>query len=266
MDDLATPTAWVPQSKPFCAQTGAWDGEKQPNVFEVKYYSNGARRYDAAPVSGRSSSVRPRHPNYLSGVNPVSGVYGGRMVDLGRMHVYAWDARPYPAFRRNSTSGAMARVAAGTHWLNGRLAGGPLAATVARILRDYGFADYDAGTIEGSVPGYVVDRVMSAREALQPLELAYLLIDVLRPAVASCSASAAPSRASAAINAEGLVESTRRGAAHAERAGETEPPARRRSAHLGRGRLASGRGGGASPGADGLVAQAVFDRARGRGR
>ena len=52
------------------------------------------------------------------------------------------------------------------HWLNGRLSSAPLNETVSRILTDYGFADYAAGGLNGTVPGYVIDRVMSARDAL----------------------------------------------------------------------------------------------------
>jgi hypothetical protein len=48
-----------------------------------------------------------------------------------------------------------------------------LAAIVAAILDDYGFTRYAAAGLTGSLDGYVIDRVMSARQALQPLELAF---------------------------------------------------------------------------------------------
>ncbi len=59
------------------------------------------------------------------------------------------------------------------HWLTGRFANAPLAETVAQLLTDYGFAEHETGALNGTVPGYVIDRVMAARDALQPLELAY---------------------------------------------------------------------------------------------
>jgi hypothetical protein len=37
--------------------------------------------------------------------NPVSPHYGGRMVDRARIHVWCWDARPFPPFRRRAASG-----------------------------------------------------------------------------------------------------------------------------------------------------------------
>ena len=42
-----------------------------------------------------------------------------------------------------------------------------------RCFNDYGFSDHEAATLNGSVPGFVIDRLMSPRDALQPLELAY---------------------------------------------------------------------------------------------
>lgn len=59
------------------------------------------------------------------------------------------------------------------HWLNGRFSVGALAEVVDAILADYGFDAHDASRLAGIVPGYVIDRLMSPRDALQPLELAY---------------------------------------------------------------------------------------------
>lgn len=44
---------------------------------------------------------------------------------------------------------------------------------VAQMLVDYEFAAFNVGALRGVVPGYVIDRIMAARDALQPLELAY---------------------------------------------------------------------------------------------
>ena len=185
--ESATPTAWVPQSKPFwfmelgCPAVDR--GANQPNVFvdpkspksQLPYFSHGKRddfmqrRYLQAFHEG----LDPAHPDYIAGVNPLSSVYGGRMVDLDGMHVYAWDARPWPAFPADTEAwgdGANWRLG---HWLTGRIAGAPLAATVRAILADHGFAAHDAGALNGLLGGLVVDRVMSARDTLQSLELAF---------------------------------------------------------------------------------------------
>ncbi|MDX2155148.1 MAG: glycoside hydrolase/phage tail family protein [Hyphomicrobiaceae bacterium] len=184
-----TPTAWVPQSKPvWLTEVGcpAVDkGANQPNVFVdpkssesfLPHFSRGERddlmqrRYLQAVVEG----FDPDHPHYVPGANPVSTVYGGRMLDLEHVHVYAWDARPYPVFPGDGSTWADASNWPLGHWVNGRIASQPLDRVVASLLQDYGFTDYVASELDGLIAGLVVDRPMSAREALQPLELTFFL-------------------------------------------------------------------------------------------
>ncbi len=184
-----TPTAWIPQSKPlWLTEIGcpAVDrGANQPNVFVdpkssesfLPYYSRGERddfmqrRYLQAILE----AFDPAHAGYIDGANPLSSVYGERMLDLDHIHVYAWDARPYPVFPDNDlvwADGANWRLG---HWLNGRITGQSLGAVVANLLDSYGFADHDTSGLDGLVTGLVIERNMSAREALQPLELTYFL-------------------------------------------------------------------------------------------
>ncbi len=185
--ESGTPTAWVPQSKPFwfmeigCPAVDK--GANQPNVFvdpkssesALPYFSRGnrddliQRRFLKAFIH----AFDPAKPGYVAGFNPLSSVTGQRMADLNHIHVYCWDARPFPAFpQQTEIWGDGANWQYG-HWLNGRLASGPLAEMVAKILNDYGFTDHEVGGLNGTVPGYVIDRIMAARDALQPLELAY---------------------------------------------------------------------------------------------
>ena len=185
--ETTTSTSWVPQSKPiWIMETGcpAIDkGANQPNVFydpkssesAVPYFSEAnrddlmQRRYIQAVVEG----FDPAHAGYVADSNPVSAVYGDRMVDPSRVHIYAWDVRPYPAFPSDEVSWGDAPNWRFGHWLNGRFASLPLNEAVSRILYDYGFTEFDASELSGSVPGFVIERIMAAREALQPLELAY---------------------------------------------------------------------------------------------
>ena len=185
--ESATPTAWVPQSKPFwLMEIGcpAIDkGANQPNVFiDPKsaesfkpYFSSGVRddfmqrRYLQAILEG----FDPDSAGYFAGLNPVSNVSAQRMLDLAHVHVYAWDARPYPAFPNLTKvwgDGTNWRLG---HWITGRAASAPLPGLVRQILADYGFTAFDASAIIGTAAGFVIDRIMSARDALQPLELAF---------------------------------------------------------------------------------------------
>ena len=104
--ESGTPTAWAPQSKPI------WFTEL------------GCPPSTGAPTSPTSSSIRnpPRascrtfsrgwrddaiqraylEATYLwwgeAANNPVSSVYGGRMVHVPECAAWTWDARPYPFF------------------------------------------------------------------------------------------------------------------------------------------------------------------------
>ncbi|MBL8844444.1 MAG: glycoside hydrolase/phage tail family protein [Hyphomicrobium zavarzinii] len=182
-----SPTAWVPQSKPFwfmeigCPAVDK--GANQPNVFvdpksaesAFPYFSRGARddliqrRFLKALID----TFDPASEGYVSGQNPVSAVTGQRMVDLSRIHVYCWDARPFPAFPYNTDVWGDGDNWRFGHWLNGRFSVAPLPELVDAILADYGITGHDASRLAGVVPGYVIDRLMSPRDALQPLELAY---------------------------------------------------------------------------------------------
>lgn len=183
----ASATDWVPQSKPiWFAETGcpAVDrGANQPNVFydpkssesALPHFSNGVRddliqrRY----IHALTSYWDPSHPDHDPADNPISSVYGEPMVDAERIHIWAWDARPFPQFPFLVSVWSDGPNWERGHWLNGRAGIVPLDRLVAEILGDYGFAQFDADDLYGIVEGYVVDRPMSARQAVEPLSLAY---------------------------------------------------------------------------------------------
>ncbi len=187
--EQASPTAWQPQSKPvWLMESGcpAIDkGANQPNVFydpkssesflpffaELRRDDLMQRVYLQALIEG----FDPDHTGYVSGLNPVSTVYGGPMVDPARIHVYAWDARGYPAFPGDAETWGDAPNWSYGHWINGRIASMPLGEALGQLFADFGFGDVDLDAVEGILPGYIVDRVMSLREALQPIEMAFFI-------------------------------------------------------------------------------------------
>ena len=243
--ESATATSWVPQSKPiWLTEIGcpAVDkGANQPNVFVdpksaesfLPYHSSGVRddlmqrRY----LQAIHETFDPTHPDYVAGANPTSSVYGAPMLDLGHVHVYAWDARPFPAFPLNTTvwgDGANWRLG---HWINGRIAGQPLSAVVASILHSFDFTAHDATALDGLVSGLVIERNMSARDALSGLELAYFF-DAIESGDLIAFRHRGSRAAVAIIDADNLVE-TQPGAdlLTLNRAQETELPAAARIAY-----------------------------------
>ncbi|WP_300543481.1 glycoside hydrolase/phage tail family protein [Maricaulis sp.] len=182
----ATPTGWVPMSKPiWLTEVGcpAVDkGANRPNVFvdpkssesHLPWYSNGARD---DLVQRRYLEALLAHWD-LPAFNPVSPLYGGPMIDPAAIHVWAWDARPWPDFPARETvwaDGANWRLG---HWLNGRAGQVPVAEIVADLAGEGGLVEIETDGLDDLVSGYLVDRPMSARAALEPLA-AVLGMDVL---------------------------------------------------------------------------------------
>lgn len=185
------PTAWQPRSKPIwftefgCAALDK--GTNQPNKFidpkssesRLPYFSNGQRddliqlQYLRAMISHWSNPEN----------NPNSGLYGGRMIDMSRAHVWAWDARPYPYFPNNRNLWSDSLNYMKGHWLNGRMTARFLSSVVAEICERAGVEHYDVSELYGVVRGYTVADVSDARSALQPLMLRFAFDAIERDGV-----------------------------------------------------------------------------------
>ena len=172
---------WVPQSKPVwfteygCAAIDK--GTNEPNKFLdpksseslLPAYSNG-RRDDLIQLQYLRAMIDYwRDPVH----NPVSGAYGGPMVDMDRAHVWAWDARPFPVFPANTAAWADGANYARGHWITGRVSAQPLSSVVAEICGGSEVADIDVSGLHGLVRGYSVADTGTGRAALQPLMLGY---------------------------------------------------------------------------------------------
>ena len=184
--ELASPTNWVPQSKPIwltelgCAAVDK--GANQPSTFPdpkssesgVPYFSNG-RRDDLIQRRHLESVLSAFDFNWgaTSALNPVSTIYGGRMIDASSIYLWTWDARPYPAFPAALDVWSDGINWDTGHWLTGRLGGAPLADLVAAILTDSGVTGFDASALGEGPDGYLVDRPMAPRAALEPLSKVY---------------------------------------------------------------------------------------------
>ncbi len=176
-----TATAWMPGMKPVrfteigCPAVDK--GSNQPNVFYDPRSSESALPRFSSGV--RDDQIQRRmleafHAYWRgAGRNPVSAVYGGPMIDMGRAHIWAWDARPFPDWPLREevwSDGPLWRTG---HWLNGRAGAAPLGEMVREICAAAGVTEVDVTGLRGACAGYATDRVMSAREALSPLMTAY---------------------------------------------------------------------------------------------
>ena len=175
------PTLWAPGSKPVrftefgCAAIDR--GTNQPNKFldpkssesALPHFSSGRRdetiqqQYYRAVISHWSDPAN----------NPVSPVYGAAMVDMTRAHAWAWDSRPWPAFPRAADVWSDGPNYTRGHWLNGRTATRSLSSVVREICLAAGLGEIDVSGLHGTVRGYRLGEVDTARAALQPLMLTH---------------------------------------------------------------------------------------------
>ena len=177
----ATRTAWRPRSKPIWLTEigcGAVDkGTNQPNVFvDPKSSENALPRFS---TGARDDLIQRRMLEAADAFwsdparNPVSPVYGGRMLDLDNVYVWTWDARPWPEFPVREavwSDGDNWRLG---HWINGRASAADLAALVRELCRDGGLDSVDVSQLFGMVQGFVQDRTQPPRAALEALMMGF---------------------------------------------------------------------------------------------
>lgn len=181
--EASTPTAWLPRSKPvWFTELGcpAIDkGANQPNVFvdpksaksAFPHFSTGTRD---DLVQRRFLEAHQRHwddeaAGFEAARNPVSPIYGGRMVPADAVHLWTWDARPFPAFPERASLWRDGDNWQRGHWLNGRLGRASMDALIAALLRDHGFDRFDVSAVDGLVGGFVVSGPGTARGELEEL-------------------------------------------------------------------------------------------------
>ncbi|NWG54867.1 MAG: glycoside hydrolase/phage tail family protein, partial [Hydrogenophilaceae bacterium] len=164
--ESATPTAWVPQSKPvWFTELGcpAVDkGGNAPNLFidpkssesKLPPFSSGAR----------DDLIQRRV------IEAYLRCWDGDVVDPDGIFLWCWDARPYPDFPARDDVWADAPSWRLGHWLTGRAGLSDLSAVVSDLCAG---ADADVSGLAGAVAGFVVDSPASAREALAPLMAAF---------------------------------------------------------------------------------------------
>ena len=179
-----TATAWSPGAKQIWfteAGCPAVDrGPNAPNVFPDPKSSEGglppfSRGFRDDLIQTRFIEAMlghydPAQTGFVTANNPV-GPHGLCMVDPSRIFLWAWDARPFPAFPALSRLWADAADWRTGHWLNGRLEGLPLDRLLADLTADVDLPDSARvrPDVEGFIDGYVLDRPMSMRSAIEPL-------------------------------------------------------------------------------------------------
>ena len=187
---LAQPTGWLPQSKPIwftevgCPAVAF--GANQPNVFydpkssesTLPYFSTG-RRDDAmqrAYLQAMLGAFDPTLSSDINAFNPQSGLYSGRMIDPGTVHVWTWDARPWPVFPHRSDVWSDGGNWERGHWLTGRLGAAPVADLLAALFEDWGLPAPEISAVNTVLDGYLVARPQSLRDAIEDVTAATSIV------------------------------------------------------------------------------------------
>jgi hypothetical protein len=234
--EMLAPTAWLPGSKPiWLLELGcpAVDrGANGPNVFPdpkssenaIPPFSRGGRDdlAQARMLTAALDRFDPIAAGFESGCNPPAVSYAGRMVDPSRVYLWAWDARPFPAFPLHGERWADADNHETGHWLNGRIEGAPMDDLLAAILADHGVDAARPLAADGFIEGYVIDRPMSARAAIEPLASVFGFDAVVSGGALRFVRRS--ERARAALEAADFVEAPTDGRPARTRAQESELP------------------------------------------
>ena len=203
--ESASPTSWVPKSKPIwftelgCPSVNK--GSNQPNVFydpkssesALPTFSTGAcdtliqRRY----LNAMLRFFNPSDPDFTEDRNPESPLYSGRMIDLTRVMIYSWDARPYPCFPQYTSIWSDGPNWIYGHWVDGKLSTYALPQELDSMAT--------ASTYAPLSP-YIVDPVTGKldkqyRDFFQGIEF------IQGDAIASVSLDPTPAEAANAVNA-----------------------------------------------------------------
>jgi hypothetical protein len=184
-NELSSPTPWVPASKPVWfmeAGCPAVDrGTNAPHVFpdekssesRLPWHSRGHRDdlIQSRALEAFAAHFDPASVHYIEGNNPLSPHYTGRMVDLDRLHFWAWDARPFPAFPQQGNVWADASAWFSGHWMNGRLEAIALdrllPALTQGVLKNVD--PFERPPVDGMADGFVIETPTSPRAAIEPL-------------------------------------------------------------------------------------------------
>ena len=163
-------TPWVPQSKPiwftefgFASVDGTTN---QPNVFVDPSSSEN--------FLPRFSRGRVDFPAQRMGIAATEAMWENSPM-VSRRFLWAWDARPYPAWPDLRDVWADGANWVTGHWVQGKLGKTYLAGIVAHLLRQTGLptSSIDVSALTHIVDGFVVPQRTTLRALLEQLQLAY---------------------------------------------------------------------------------------------
>ncbi len=164
-------TSWVPCSKKIWFTEFGFpsvDGcANQPNVF-----------YDPSSSESNFPRFSRGRVDYRAQATAIEATLdkwaGSSMVE--KLFLWTWDARPYPSFPEFSDVWSDGKQWVYGHWITGKLGLSSLAEIIKELAQRCGFKpeELDFGNLYELVDGFVIDKIMTVRSALESLQKAYI--------------------------------------------------------------------------------------------
>ncbi|MFN3224992.1 MAG: phage tail protein [Hyphomicrobiales bacterium] len=110
-----------------------------------------------------------------SAANPLSPLDGRAMIDPSAVHLWTWDARPFPLFPYASEIWSDGVNWTRGHWLNGRLGAGSLGSVILALCDHFDLPPMDVGGVHGMIDGYTLAEPTRARAVFDDLSAVYAL-------------------------------------------------------------------------------------------
>ncbi|MBN66323.1 MAG: hypothetical protein CMM94_02000 [Rickettsiales bacterium] len=183
-------TSWTAKMKPvWFTEFGfpSVDGcANQPNVF---YDPTSSESFYPRGSKGRIDFQAQREAlnatlDYLEARNQESG----KSDLVPRRFVWTWDARPFSFWPDLEGVWQDSILWATGHWVQGKLGNSTLGAIVAEILQMAGLSgsDYDVSRLTDTVEGFIIDRPITVRNALEYLTTGYFFDVVESDGILKC--------------------------------------------------------------------------------
>lgn len=172
-----TPTAFVPGSKPIwltefgapavdlAGNTPSAFPSDKPDNDSLPYGSKGYRD-DGAQRAILETALK----HWAQAGTPSNPMLGGKaMIDPSGIHLWTWDARPFPAFPYANEVWSDGINWVRGHWLNGRLGSSSLGSLMRVLNEHFDLPSMDVSALSGSVDGYVLKEPTAARGVFEDL-------------------------------------------------------------------------------------------------
>ncbi len=206
-------TAWTAKMKPvWFTEFGfpSVDGcPNQPNVF---YDPTSSESFYPRGSKGRVDFQAQRQAlnatlEYLEGRSQEAG--NSELVP--RRFVWTWDGRPFSFWPDLQGVWSDSILWATGHWINGKLGNSTLGAVVGDLLQAAGLtaSDYDVSRLTDTLEGFILDRPITVRNALEYLTKAYFFDIVESDGILKCVPRGSESVKS--IDEDYLIATNKRG-------------------------------------------------------